>query len=202
MKQLFVIVMIMMVFPVLGADHKTLIDFTQASTVKSFKIVTDASERDAGKSHGTLSFQDGKKSRQTFFFAYLNPQPNGAAFVSVKLDKSLALADKDVLLLHAKNISEGAATFELMLDTKDSIKGHYSYRQRFTLEDHAQHTIALPLVKFEPSYRNRDQLPEGIRPLNPADIQAVGIRIIGRVHPKQAGLYGLALNRLDVYRGI
>lgn len=180
-----------------NAMSQTIIDFTQPPP--HFDLVTDATEREPGKSHGTLTFQPGLTQQKTFFFAFLDPQPNGAAFVSVKLPLKLNLSLDSALILEAQGLTETPAAYQVILETSHSQQHGYTYQHRFVLSAEKQ-TVRLPLEDFEAVRRGKLHV-EAPR-LDPADIQAVGFRIIGRDSAdesgRQQGLFGMALTRLGV----
>lgn len=176
---------------------QTLIDFTKPHP--AYAIVSDATERTAGKSHGDLSYQAGLSTQKSYFFAFLDPQPNGAAFVSAHLPLKLTLKPHQILCLTAEGLQDKPVVFQLIVNTSASKEKQFSYQQKFTI-DHKKSTTYFALENFSATYRGKP-FPEA-PPLHVHDIQSVGIRIIGRDKaPNQSfqkGLYGLALYHLSV----
>lgn len=174
-----------------------LIDFTQP--VRDFSLVTDSSERELGKSHGTLTYKDSIRNKSSYFFANLAPQPNGAAFVSVIIPNKVSLNATDTLCLRAQGLQNAPAVFQVLLVTNASRQEHFSFQQKFTIGSTLQE-IRLPVADFKAYYRGRayPDAPE----IEPSDIQAIGIRIIGRdknpAGENQQGLFGLEMYELGV----
>lgn len=179
------------------AKNPMLIDFTKP--IENFKMVTDSNSRKLGKSHGTLSYKDSISDKNTYFFADLNPQPNGAAFVSAIIPLKLQLTSQQNLCLRVKGLQAKSAVFQFLLATKSSLKNQYSYQHKFSIDSNIQE-IRLPINDFQAYYRGQAYNSAPI--LDPATIQAVGIRIIGRDQnangENQQGLYGLILYSLKI----
>ena len=174
-----------------------LVDFTKP--VDDFKIVTDSSERELGKSHGTLTYKDSIQNQSSYFFANLDPQPNGAAFVSVIIPQQVSLNTTDTLCLRARGLKTTPGVFQVLLVTKASRQEQFSYQHKFTIGS-AKEEIRLPVADFKAFYRGR-AYPEAPQ-FEPTDIQAIGIRIIGRDKDpsgnNQQGLYGLEMYQLGI----
>lgn len=173
---------------------QTLIDFTKK--LENYTLISDTTERAQGKSHGDLSYQVGQKH---FFFAFLDPQPNGAGFVSIHTPLKLTLAPNQSLCLTAKGLKANPSVFQLIINTSASRQKHFSYQQTF-IANHEKTTFRLPLQAFSATYRGKPLADAPL--LDTSDIQSIGIRIIGRDKvPNQTfqkGLYGLALYNLSV----
>ncbi|MDF1678821.1 MAG: CIA30 family protein [Legionellaceae bacterium] len=182
--------------PVSGlAMNQTLINFTQP--IKNYIVKTDATEREVGKSHADFSYQASTHPAKHYFFAFLNPQPNGAAFASVHIQQAFNLANSDSLCLTAKGLQDKPTTFQVVLNTSTS--NGFSYQHTFTVTPkEATHTFKLK--DFSATRRGKEVAHAP--PLNSHDIQSVGIRIIGREKTPdnmfQKGLYGIALYQLSV----
>ena len=184
--------------PILGfAMQHNLIDFTQS--IEHHTLVSDATERAAGKSYGAFDFQNGINEKKHYFFAYLDPLPNGAAFVSVDIPINLALTMNQSLCLVAKGLQKQPSIFQLIIKNKTSAEADFTYIQAFTIED-KQQMLRFDLHHFVASYRGKIA-PEK-PPLDGSSIQSIGIRVVGRNGPSkdvlQQGLYGLALYQLSV----
>lgn len=170
-------------------NNKLLIDFSKP--LSEYRIITDATERQAGKSHGDLSFQNGMSEKKHYFFAHLRPQPNGAAFVSFKIPMNLTMRLEQSLCLTAQGLTSDAAIYQLIINTSQSAKMHVSYQHRFQAQFGNLKTYHFSLSRFEAYFRGK---PYQRAPLqDPIDIVAIGVRIIGREDTLQKGLYGLAL---------
>jgi hypothetical protein len=184
--------------PILGFSmNNDLINFEKP--IKAHKIISDATERPQGKSHGTMSFNDGIKGKKYYFFSFIDPQPNGAGFVSLHIPLELALESNQSLCLTVKGLQENPTVFQFIINTTVSLKKDYSYQIKFIVED-KKRTFYFPLRDFLATSRGRPVL--GVSPLDTNNIQSIGIRIIGRDKAPdqgfQSGLYGLALYRLFV----
>jgi hypothetical protein len=184
--------------PVVGfAMHHNLIDFTQP--IEHHTLVSDATERAAGKSYGAFDFQNGINEKKYYFFSYLDPLPNGAAFVSVDIPIALKLTVNQSLCLIAKGLQTQPSIFQLIIKNKTSVQENFTYTQAFTIED-KQQMLRFDLRNFVASYRGKI-VPEK-PPLDGSSIQSIGIRVVGRNGPSQKilqqGLYGLALYQLSI----
>jgi hypothetical protein len=176
----------------------TLIDFSKP--LKQTKLVSDATERLAGRSSGAISLQKNKRQRLTVFFACLVPQPNGAAFVSFLQPIKPALKSNGTLLLEIQNMAPQYTSYQFIVRTKYSQKHGYSYRANFTVRPHQAGTIRIPVRALQASFRGRTQLPAFVKPLITSQITEMGPRItesIGNKH-RQSGCYALGLKRLLV----
>ena len=184
--------------PALGfAMHQNLIDFTQP--IEHRTLVSDATERAAGKSYGAFDFQNGINEKKHYFFAYLDPLPTGAAFVSVDIPIALELTLNQSLCLVAKGLQKQPSIFQFVIKNKASAQAHFTYTQAFMVDD-KQQVLRFALRDFVASYRGKI-VPE--KPaLDASSIQSVGIRVVGRNGPSQEifqqGLYGLALYQLSI----
>lgn len=195
--------LLLFLMPILGIAMEQaqrmhdLIDFTRP--IEQYSLISDATERAAGQSHGAFAFQNGINEKKAYFFAHLNPQPNGAAFVSVDFPLSLRLERGQSLCLVAKGLQNSPTRFQLTIKNKASMAGHFTYMHAFTIGEDKK-TLRFKLDDFEASYRGR-RLPDAPA-LDPSTIAAMGIRVTGRNGPSQktlqAGLYGLALYQLSV----
>jgi len=186
------------VTPSIGlAMNHTLIDFNRP--INKYMLISDSTERSQGKSHGVFDFQSGLSEKKHYFFAYLDPQPNGAAFVSMYIPLHLELTPHQQLCLVAQGLQKQTTLFQLVIKTSASDKNHIVYYQDFEIKDE-KITRQFPLKNFLASYRGKS-MPQENR-LDPSTIQAIGIRIIGRSgaaqNTLQAGLYGLSLYTLSI----
>ncbi|MDF1757069.1 MAG: CIA30 family protein [Legionellaceae bacterium] len=176
---------------------QTIINFQDP--LKTHYVVTDSTERSQGKSHGDLSYQVGIKERKHYFFAFLEPQPNGAAFVSVYIPIKISLDSNQTLCLTAMGLQESPVVFQLIIETSTSREEKFTYQQKFTTGN-KKTTYKFPLQNFTSTYRGQ-HFPDSPK-IDASDIQAIGIRIIGRetTHDNsfQKGLYGLSLFNLSV----
>ena len=184
--------------PVLGfAMHHNLIDFTQP--IEHHTLVSDATERAAGKSHGAFDFQNGMNEKKHYFFAYLDPLPNGAGFVSVDIPIALDLTKHQSLCLVVKGLQKQPSIFQFIIKNETSAQAGFTYTKAFTVDD-KQQMLRFDLRDFMASYRG-EILPEK-PPLDGSNIQSIGIRMVGRNGPSQEilqqGLYGLALYQLSI----
>ncbi len=188
----------MLSIPLSGLSmNQTLIDFTQP--LEAYTVLSDATERTQGKSHGDLSYQAGIQTKKHYFFAFLNPQTNGAGFVSVHIPLKQTLQTSQSLCLTAEGLQDKPSVFQLVITTSFSQAQHFNYQHLFTVN--AKRTdFSFSLQDFSATYRGKP-VPDA-PPLDTNDIQSIGIRIIGRDKtPNQAfqkGLYGLALYNLSV----
>ncbi len=175
--------------------NQTLIDFTQP--IKNYIVKTDATERETGKSHASFSYQASTHPARHYFFAFLNPQPNGAAFASVQIPQPLNLLINDSLCLTATGLQDKPTTFQLVLNTSTS--NGFNYQHTFTVTS-KETTHAFKVKDFSATRRGKEVAHAP--PLNSHDIQSVGIRIIGREKTPdnifQKGLYGIALYQLSI----
>lgn len=173
------------------AMNEVLIDFTQP--LHKHHMMTDATERSAGKSYGAFSFQNGVSRKNSVFFAYLDPQPNGAAFVSLQIDATFNLAPYQTIDLDALSLNPQPTIYQCILHTSTSLSQHFAYTQSFEIGAYQRKVITLPLDDFTATKRGRTL--QQAAPLNTKDIQAVGIRIVGRANQnvRQKDLFGLAL---------
>lgn len=184
------------IMPTLGFTmNHILIDFTQP--IDNYALISDASERAQGKSHGVFNYQHGIHEKKHFFFAYLDPQPNGAAFVRASIPFHLTRTANQSLCLTAQGLQKKTAIFQVIITTEKSQKENFIYRHTFSVEDKKM-THRLPLNDFSASYRGQS-LPQKLISDKSA-IQSVGIQIIGRNEMPhkvlQQGLYGLSLYTL------
>ncbi|MDF1646726.1 MAG: CIA30 family protein [Legionellaceae bacterium] len=176
---------------------QTVIDFTQP--LKTYTVVSDSTERTQGKSHGDFSYQAGIQEKKHFFFAFLDPQPNGAGFASIHIPLTLTLNPKQTLCLTAQGLQNKPSMFQLVINTSTSQREHFSYQQTFAVEN-KKTTFNFPFNRFLATYRgnNLSDAP----PLDIGDIQSIGIRVVGRNKTPhqvlQKGLYGLALYHLSI----
>ena len=179
--------------------NQTLVDFTQP--IENYTLLSDATERSQGKSHGAFNFQSEINKRKHYFFTYLDPQPNGAAFVSVyiPIPVHLTLTPNQSLCLVAQGLQKQATIFQLLIKSAASEKKHVIYHKAFTIEDKKM-TLRFPLSDFSASYRGQPVPAEPM--INTSNIQSIGIRIVGRNGASkdifQKGLYGLSLYKLSV----
>jgi len=177
--------------------NQTLIDFTQP--IENYTLLSDATERAQGKSHGAFDFQSEINIKKHYFFTYLDPQPNGAAFVSVYIPLHLTLTSNQSLCLIAKGLQKQATIFQFLIKNATSEKKHFIYYKAFTIEDKKM-TLRFPLSDFSASYRGQPVPTEPM--IDTSNIQSIGIRIVGRNGASkdifQKGLYGLSLYRLSI----
>lgn len=99
--------------------------------------------------------------------------------------------------LTARGLNDCPATYQLLLETPLSKKGHFCYQHRFSTQPEVA-THAFQLQDFMPFQRGR--LCEEAPKLVASDVNTVGIRIIGREGrlkgAYQRGLFALVLYQL------
>lgn len=177
--------------------NQTVIDFTQP--IDNYTLLSDATERAQGKSHGVFDFQSEINKKKHYFFAYLDPQPNGAAFVSVYIPLHLTLTPNQSLCLVAQGLQKQATIFQLLIKSATSEKKNVIYQSPFIIKDQKM-TRRFPLSDFSASYRGKPVPTESM--MDTSNIQSLGIRIVGRNGVSknifQSGLYGLSLYSISV----
>lgn len=177
----------------------TLIDFTQPT--KSIKIITDATERAAGLSHAYAGYQDSQNNKSHFFFVHLEPQPNGAAFASLKIEQTYNPDNTYSICLNGKSLNEKEAIYQLIIDTTESRALGFTYKQDFKVKSYSEFNQVFNFDDF--SATRRGEPFSGAPYLDINHITAIGLRIVGRANRKdkilQKGLYGLQLFKLSTH---
>jgi len=172
---------------------ETVIDFTRP--ISNIKIVTDATESAAGLSHAYLGYQDSQDNKSHYFFAHLEPQPNGAAFASFKIAHKFNLGRSTSIYLNGKSLNERGATFQLIIDTTESKSLGFTYQHDFKVESYKPISKKLFLDNFSATRRGEPFANAPYLDIN--HITSIGLRIVGRVNRGdnifQKGLYGLQL---------
>lgn len=170
-----------------------ILDFT--NEMEGFYLVNDATEREAGLSNAALSYQDSNNNRSHFFYSHLQPQPNGAAFASFKIDMSLDLMNYTAICVSAQSISPRDAVYQLIIDTEDSEQLGFTYQHDFIAKANSALNANLPFAEFYASRRGEQVL--NAPPMHVKTIKSLGIRIVGRAgeekHIRQSGLYAIQL---------
>ena len=164
--------------------------------VDNIRMITDATERQAGLSHAYNGYQNSKNNKSHFFFTQLNPQPSGAAFASFLAKTDYDLSSSYSLCLSGKSLNEKNALYQLIVETEESRTQGFSYIYNFEV---------LPNVGFEKDFyfgnfqaeRRGRAYPEAPF-LDTGKIESIGIRISGTPirndeSVRQKGLYGLQL---------
>lgn len=162
------------------------------------KIVTDATERNVGRSHAALSVQKNKSRACHVFFAHLVPQPNGAAFAGFTVP--VPLGHYTQLSHDIVNMSERPVVFSLLVATKQSKDKGYSYKKTVELAPMSRQVASFSLLDFQLTYRGREILPDFIQDLDLSAIESIGLRITGRAPGgvRQKGFYGLKIHSMTL----
>jgi hypothetical protein len=177
------------------AMSENVIDFTKP--IEVYRLLTDGTERSQGHSSGEFSFHEGLSEQYHTLFAHLEPQPNGAAFVSVRVPIKQTLKPGDKLFLSASGLQSSPTVFQLVLYHGGLSEERYAYQHRFAVDD-KQTTYTFDLSDFSAYYRGKavDNVPA----LDLSKLTAIGIRIIGREQTptgaNQSGLYAIRLYHL------
>lgn len=177
------------------AGAKMNVDFTQR--INDLIIVTDSTERAQGLSNASISFQNSQNNKSHFFYVYLEPQPNGAAFGGFKVKKAFDLSDYSQVTITLKKLVDKTVYSQLVITTKDSDDKGFTYKNDFILNHNEFTNIVLLLERFEPTRRGEPY------PNAPAidlkNITSIGIRVIGRAEPdfKQRGVFAMQLEAIS-----
>ncbi|MFD2176034.1 CIA30 family protein [Veronia pacifica] len=170
------------------------LDFKQP--VENIRMITDATERQAGLSHAYNGFQNSKNNKSHFFFTQLNPQPSGAAFASFVAGVDYDLSNSYSLCLTGKSLNEKNAIYQLIVETEESRTQGFSYKYNFDVVPSAEFEKDFYFGNFQAERRGR-AYPEAPF-LDTSKIESIGIRISGTPIQgdngvRQKGLYGLQL---------
>lgn len=168
-----------------------LIDFQ--TPISLLKVVTDATERKAGLSNATITFQNSHDDKSHILYVHLQPQPNGACFAGFKIQQPFDLSSFAKLIITLQNLSENKSYYQLVLNTEDSQEKGYDYQKPFTLTSNTTQRITFQLSTFKTTRRG-EPYPDA-PDIDLSKITSIGIRIIGRAQQNiyQTGLYGLRL---------
>lgn len=177
-------------------DAKMIIDFTKK--VENLIIVTDSTERVQGLSNASITFQDSHNNKSHFFYAHLEPQPNGAAFAGFKVKRQLDFSSNHQISITLKNLIEKSISSQLVITTKDSDIVGFTYKSDFILDESRLVKIDIPFNHFEANRRGEPypSAPE----IDLKNITSIGIRIIGRadVNLRQKGVFALQLTNINI----
>ena len=175
------------------AEHTQLVDFTKP--INRVQVLTYATERSAGLSHAYAGYQNSQNNKSHFFFAHLQPQPNGAAFATFRVADNFNLQYPYSICLNGKSLNDQGAYYQVVIETPKSQSLGFTYKQDFRVQP--QENFSMPFYFSEFDATRRGKSFPNAPSLNPSDIKSVAIRIIGRAGQEadiyQKGLFGLQL---------
>jgi hypothetical protein len=175
------------------AMHDTLVDFTQP--INHIEVLTDATERSAGLSHAYAGYQNSQNNKSHFFFAHLQPQPNGAAFATFRVSNNFDFGNRYSICLNAKSLNNKDAYYQVVVETPTSQSLGFTYKKDFQAQPQEIFSIPFYFSDFDATRRGKSYPSAPY--LEPNDISSIAIRIIGRAGQNadiyQKGLFGLQL---------
>ena len=163
-------------------------------------LVSDGTEREAGTSQAWLHPLPSHGPGALVFLALLNPQSSGACFAGVHWQLEPQLVGSLQLSLELESLNKVVSIYQVVLVTEYSKQHHFAYVSNISLEKEQRVRVSSSDLAFEPRYRGRlAQQPA----LGAQDkICRVGLQIVGRASQDNAkwqkGLYGLAINKLEL----
>lgn len=175
------------------AAHNTLVDFTQP--IHNLEVLSDATERSVGLSHAYAGFQNSQSNKSHFFFAHLQPQPNGAAFATFRVVDNFDFQYRYSICLNGKSLNDKEAYYQVVVETPASQLLGFTYKKDFQVNPQEHFSMPFYLNDFDATRRGKSY--PNAPSLEPNDINSVAIRIIGRAGKEadiyQKGLFGLQL---------
>ncbi len=173
-----------------------IIDFTKK--LEGLIIITDSTERTQGLSNASITFQDSHQNKSHFFYAHLEPQPNGAAFAGFKIKRYLDVSVYHQISITLKNLLDKCTYSQLVITTKESDKQGFTYKSNFVLSETELVRIDIPFSNFEATRRGEPYLNAPAIDLK--KITSIGIRVIGRadIDLGQKGVFAMQLKDLTI----
>lgn len=166
----------------------------------SVHVKTDATEREAGRSHACFNIQKGIANSSAIFFSHLRPQPNGAAFASFQF--SIPPQKVKLIDMTVKNLVNSKAFYQVIVGTPYSEEHGFSYVKLIAFDPFENKQLRLTLSEFEPSYRGRNELPDFVKTFSEENdlMTSVGLRINGRVGDvRQQGVHAIDLELIEIH---
>lgn len=170
-------------------------DLVSAEEIALWQEISDSTEREPGKSSAALMLREEKAGQRTILLAHLDPQPNGAAFVSFARPVVLELTCDSTLRFTLGSLAEPFQA-QLVLTTETSQATGFQYQASFTVPEnitevtlHAQDFVA---QKWGAPVDDAPAVFE-------SPVVQLGVRIVGRPSPsvRQQGFYGARLLSLS-----
>ncbi|MCL4134295.1 UNVERIFIED_CONTAM: hypothetical protein GTU68_005626 [Idotea baltica] len=173
---------------------KVLYDFRVMTSLDKWKESSDT-VRTPGMSKGAFVLQKSQLFQRAVFFSLLNPQPNGAGFVSFYTADHLNLTGFNGIEMKVRGQGENMV-YKLMFKheghTMDD--GSVSYQAFFEVPLREWKVVTVPLDSFKAYFRGR--LQPDAKPLDRSQISLIGLQIVGGVYSdfKQAGTASLEID--------
>ena len=184
-----------LLFPLKGIAMN--IDLSLPLSDKQVEVLTDASERELGKSGGGFFFQNNIRNPHYLFIGHIDPQPNGAGFVSawISIDTQ-RISDNTFVKIDVEPAPGDDFQYQVILQP-EGVDKEISYIASFN-PSNQKHLYQFSVNDFIPNYRGR--VLTDVPKLKGNRLKKVGVRVVGRLGDDtfQKGPFALKLYQISV----